>query len=58
MQFQEIIPEFNVDRKYSPDPDAPAVNVSWQDANRFCELLSAREGAIYQLPTENVFKKP
>ena len=51
-QFQRMFPEFKVDSKYSPDPDSPAVNVSWKDADRFCELLSGQEGVHYRLPTE------
>lgn len=30
----------------------PVVNVSWNDAVKFCEWLSRKEGAIYRLPTE------
>jgi formylglycine-generating enzyme required for sulfatase activity len=30
----------------------PAVMVSWEDANAFCQWLSAREGKTYRLPTE------
>ena len=32
--------------------DHPAVNVSWEDANAFCEWLSKKEGRIYRLPTD------
>lgn len=32
--------------------DVPVVNVSWRDANSFCEWLSDREGFRYRLPTE------
>jgi len=51
-QFQQLVPEFMVELKYSPHPDSPAVKVSWNDAERFCKLLSKREGAVYRLPTE------
>lgn len=51
-QFQQLFPEFKRDSKYSPDPDSPAVKVSWEDADRFCELLSEQEGVHYRLPTE------
>jgi len=30
----------------------PVVNVSWYDATRFCQWLSAKEGKKYRLPTE------
>ena len=30
----------------------PVVHVSWRDAAKFCEWLSAREGKTYRLPTE------
>jgi formylglycine-generating enzyme len=30
----------------------PVVNVSWNDANAFCEWLTRREKAVYRLPTE------
>jgi len=30
----------------------PVLNVSWNDALKFCEWLSKREGIKYQLPTE------
>jgi formylglycine-generating enzyme required for sulfatase activity len=51
-QYQQVVPAFRADAKYSPDADSPAVNVSWKHAVRFCELLSEREGACYRLPTE------
>lgn len=51
-QFQQLSPKFEADSRYSPDPDSPAVNVSWEDADRFCKLLSQKEGVLYRLPTE------
>ena len=30
----------------------PVVNISWNDANSFCEWLSKKEGRRYRLPTE------
>jgi formylglycine-generating enzyme required for sulfatase activity len=32
--------------------DHPVVNVTWKDAVKFCEWLSAKEGKNYRLPTE------
>jgi formylglycine-generating enzyme required for sulfatase activity len=46
--FRENVPA----SPYSPDPDSPAVNVTWRDAVAFCEFLSEREGVRYRLPTE------
>ena len=34
-----------------PD-DCPVVNVSWNDAQAFCDWLSKKEGKAYRLPTE------
>lgn len=34
------------------DIDAPATNVSWRDAARFCEWLGKKESRPYRLPTE------
>ena len=51
-QFQMLVPESKPDARSSPDPDSPVVKVSWQSADRFCKLLSEKEGARYRLPTE------
>lgn len=32
--------------------DLPVETVSWQDANKFCETISAKTGKTYRLPTE------
>jgi formylglycine-generating enzyme len=32
--------------------DYPATSISWEDAQKFCEQLSRREGTKYRLPTE------
>jgi len=34
------------------DADYPAVYVTWEDANDFCNKLSQQEGKTYRLPTE------
>ena len=36
---------------YSMDSD-PVVDVSWNDAVKFCQWLSKKEGRTYELPTE------
>ncbi len=51
-QFKRLFPEFESDATYSPDPDSPAVNITWEMADRFCKLLLEKEGATYRLPTE------
>jgi formylglycine-generating enzyme required for sulfatase activity len=50
--FRALFPSHQVDAKYSPDPDSPAVNIGWNEADDFCRRLSRREGALYRLPTE------
>ena len=36
----------------APGNDYPVAQLSWQDAQRFCEWLSRKEGRKYRLPTE------
>jgi len=38
--------------RFSPDPDSPAVGLSWDEIQAFCSDLSDREHATYRLPTE------
>ncbi len=39
-------------RRFSPDWEAPVVDLNWDQIQAFCKGLSAREGAVYRLPTE------
>ena len=34
------------------EPSLPAVNVSWEDAQKFCDRLSAKSNQSFRLPTE------
>jgi formylglycine-generating enzyme required for sulfatase activity len=51
-QFQSLFPDYKSDKQYSPDPDMPAVNITWEMAEQFCARLSDLEGVTYRLPTE------
>jgi formylglycine-generating enzyme required for sulfatase activity len=37
---------------FAQTDDHPVVNVTWNDATKFCEWLSKKEGRVYELPTE------
>jgi formylglycine-generating enzyme required for sulfatase activity len=51
-QFALVFPDHKPYARTSPLPDTPAVEITWKQANQFCELLSEREGVRYRLPTE------
>ena len=38
--------------KFAQDGNHPAVNVSWNDAQKYCEWLSKKEWKKYRLPTD------
>jgi formylglycine-generating enzyme required for sulfatase activity len=38
--------------KFAQGGDHPAVNVSWNDAKKYCAWLSKKEGKKYRLPTD------
>jgi len=44
-------PPFWTDPNFNP-PEQPAVAVSWFEASKYCEWLSAGTGGRYRLPTE------
>jgi formylglycine-generating enzyme required for sulfatase activity len=52
-QFEMFQPGHSGRRsEVSESDDCPAVNVTWKEAQAFCEWLSQKEGARYRLPTE------
>ncbi len=51
-QYTRLIGNHDGDPQLSPDSDSPVTGVSWEEASRFCRLLSELEGAAYRLPTE------
>jgi formylglycine-generating enzyme required for sulfatase activity len=51
--FENPKPEYNWKHVGWEQGDRhPVVNVTWNDAVRFCEWLSRKEGKMYELPTE------
>jgi formylglycine-generating enzyme required for sulfatase activity len=52
-KFEGRRPEYNWQQTgYELTADHPVVNVTWNDAQAFCEWLSKKEGKKYRLPTE------
>ncbi len=54
-QYEQFDPDHKVLRGQhglSDDDDESVVNVSWNDAVKFCKWLSEKEGKNYRLPTE------
>jgi formylglycine-generating enzyme required for sulfatase activity len=52
-KFEGRDPQYNWKNTGFAQTDShPVVNVTWNDAVKFCEWLSRKEGAIYRLPTE------
>src|SRR6266853_253582 len=50
-QYEQFDPKHRRYKPESADDDA-VVNVSWDEANAFCQWLTAKEGQPYRLPTE------
>ena len=51
--FLHVDPQYNwLNTGYPISNDHPVVNVTWNDAKRFCEWLSKKEGRHYRLPSE------
>lgn len=54
-QYEQFDPSHRAPREksgFSREDDAAVVNVTWHEAVRFCDWLSAKEGRPYRLPTE------
>jgi len=52
-EYEQFDPSHRSQRnEYSDQDDQPVVNVSWEDANNYCQWLSDLTGDRYRLPTE------
>ena len=52
-EYEEFDPLHHTKRnQYSDQDDQPVVNVSWEDAVRYCQWLSDKTGQKYRLPNE------
>jgi formylglycine-generating enzyme required for sulfatase activity len=51
-QYEQFDPKHRRPSKTDSADDDAVVNVSWDDANAFCQWLSKKEGKPYRLPTE------
>ncbi len=52
-KFEDPDPKYNWKNVGFPQTDRyPVVNVTWNDAAKFCEWMSKKEGVTYRLPTE------
>jgi formylglycine-generating enzyme required for sulfatase activity len=41
------------DRKAIKNPNAPALDITWNEAKKFCRILSEKEGRTYRLLSES-----
>jgi formylglycine-generating enzyme required for sulfatase activity len=51
-QYAVLRPDHKPEPRFSPAPESPVVDLSWDDVQAFCRDLSEREGTVYRLPTE------
>ncbi|GAB3920731.1 formylglycine-generating enzyme family protein [Mucilaginibacter myungsuensis] len=52
-KFEGLFPQYNWQHPgWEQSDEHPVVNISWIDANKFCEWASARTGKKISLPTE------
>ncbi|MDK3156618.1 formylglycine-generating enzyme family protein [Kamptonema cortianum] len=51
-QFEQFAPEHRSKRPAWANENHPAVMVTWEQAGKFCDWLSSKDGRKYRLPTE------